>query len=176
MTRSSLPETPRVADDSLVLALGAEGVGNVRVEWDLAALAAAGRDTAAARPFALGGDFDAERWELGRVVSGTLADGRLLAVAALRPRGAAGHGDDAIGGALVRDGEVIVLDEVLLSVEYGPDGEPRRIGLEVYERPHSLPLRIAGDRTGRTAAGDAAFVLRAGGGEGTGLLATLEPG
>jgi hypothetical protein len=164
-----------VADEPLVLELDAGRGGPVRVEWDPAALADAGRDEAAARPFALRGGLDPERWELARVLSGALADGRRLAVAALRPRDAAGHGDDAIGGVVVRDGEVTVLDEVLLSVEYGPDGEARRIGLEVYERPDSLPVRVAGDRSGRSATGDVTFALRAGDVEGSALLATVGP-
>ena len=164
-----------MADRSLVLELAETAGEPVRIEWDLDALGSVGRSDAPERPFELRG-LDSDRWELARVLSAAFADGRLLAIASLRPRDAAGHGEEATGGALVRDGEAATLDEALLSVEYGPDRKPRRLGLELYERPESLPLRIAGDRTGRSGAQDATFELRAGDVEGVALLAMVAPG
>jgi hypothetical protein len=165
-----------VADPTLVLELGARGRNAVRVEWDLGALADIGDDDEPdGRPFRVEGAFDAGRWELARVLSGALDDGRLLAVAALRPRDAHGHGDEAIAGALVRDGERAMLDEVLISVEYGPDGKPRRLGLEIYERPDSLPLRVAGDLIDAATAEEARFELRSEGTEGTATLVVVRP-
>ena len=163
-----------MADRSLVLEL-AEAAGEpVRIAWDLDALGSVAERDAPGRPFELHG-VDPGHWELARVLSAAFADGRLLGIASLRPRDAAGHGEDATGGALVRDGEAAPLDEVLLSVEYGADREPRRLGLEIYERADSLPLRIAGDRTREAGAQDARFELRAGDVEGVALLAVVEP-
>jgi hypothetical protein len=152
-----------------------EGRGKAwAVIWDLSALAAGGG--VEERPFHLSAELDPRRWGLARVLSGALADGRLLAIAALRPAGAAGHGEEVIGGASIRGGEPTRLDEVLLSVEYDGEGEVRRVGLELYERPDSLPLRIAGDRRGGAADGDAILELRAEGVAGSGRLTLLRPG
>ena len=164
-----------MGEDTLALELAAKGREPVRVEWDLAALAGLAARGVGDRPFSVQGGLDATRWELARVFSGAFADGRLLAVAALRPLRAAGHGEDVIAGALVRNGDRTILDEVLLSVEYGPDSEPRRLGLELYEQPDSLPLRVAGDRSGPAGPGGARFELRADGVVGSGLLAVLTP-
>jgi hypothetical protein len=143
------------------------------VEWDLAALAKPDGDE---RPFELA-ELDPGRWELARVFSGALEDGRLVAIAGLRPRGAAGHGEEAIGAALVRDGEPIILDEALVSVEYDPDGAPRRVGLELYETPEALPFRIAADRADAGPGdGDTVLELRADGVRGSGRLSFVQPG
>lgn len=160
-----------MASERLVLELAGKR-GEVRIQWDLPELAGL-RDADRAR-FTVEG-FEARSWELGRILSGAFADGRLLAVAALRPAGAGGHGEEAVAGALVRDGEPVVLDEVLLSVEYAPDGGPRRLGLELYERPDSLPLRVAGDVEGRPAPEQSRFELRVDGVEGAGVLSVIKP-
>lgn len=143
------------------------------VVWDLECLAAI--DDLDRRPFELAADLDGRRWELARIVSGAFEDGRLLAVAAARPRGAAGHGAEAIAGALIRGDEAAVLDEALLSVESDARGRPRRIGLELYETRGSLPLRVAGDRRAADGDGDVLLDLRTDGVAGTGRLTLLRP-
>ena len=35
--------------------------------------------------------------------------------------------------------------EALLSTEYGPDGAPRRLGLELYATEGAIPIRVAAD-------------------------------
>jgi hypothetical protein len=164
-----------MGEGTLVLELAAKRRDSVLIEWDLEALAGITRAGAADLPFTIAGGLDASRWELARVLSGAFADGRLLAIAALRPRRAAGHGEDLVAGALVRNGDRTMLDEVLISVESGPDDEPRRLGLELYEQPDSLPLRVAGDRSGPSGPGGIGFELRADGVRGWGLLAVLTP-
>jgi hypothetical protein len=164
-----------MGEGTLALELAAKRRDSVVVEWDLGALGGITGAGAADLPFAIAGGLDASRWELARVLSGAFADGRLLAVAALRPRRAAGHGEDLVAGALVRNGDRTMLDEVLISVEYGPDDEPRRLGLELYEQPDSLPLRVAGDRSGPAGPGGIGFELRADGVKGWGLLAVVTP-
>jgi hypothetical protein len=124
-----------------------------RIEWDVESLrrlqagaeAAAPEDAGPSWRLATEPDWDAVRalW----LISAGFDDGALLAVAALRPREAEGHDADAVGGVLISaEGDVIRLHEVLLSVEYGPDGSPRRLGLELYEGADGPPIRVAADR------------------------------
>jgi hypothetical protein len=117
-----------------------------------------------------------------RVFSGRLEDGG-LAIAALRPRGAAGHGEEEIAGVLVGDEGVERLDEVLLSTELDRVGAIRRIGLELYRAEGQMPLRIAGDASGSEATPESgvtrtstAFELRAAGVTGAGRLDVLTRG
>jgi hypothetical protein len=99
-------------------------------------------------PWLLDGELDWDEIELIRVLSARFDDGRLLGVAALRPAGAEGHGDDLVVGAIASaDGNIEGLEETLLSVEYAADGLPRRAGLELYRGEGTMPLRAAGDAT-----------------------------
>jgi len=122
-------------------------LGETSISWELPALArlAAG---AADAPWSLEGELA----EGGlRVLSIAGSDGTLLALAALRPPGAAGHGEETVRAVLVRDGQAIELETALLSSEHGPDGVARRVGVELYERSDSLPLRGGGRATGARA-------------------------
>jgi hypothetical protein len=126
----------------------------------------------------LAGELDWDEIKLLRVFSGRLDDGRAIALAALRPAGATGHGDDAVAGVLVSDGQPKALAQALLSTEYGPDEGPRRVGLELYPEDQGLPLRVAGDVTGVDRVAQRtriALKLRAGA-EGIGVLDTVGPG
>jgi len=122
----------------------------VRVEWDieaLAAMAAMAPDATPEPPWGLAADLsDWERWDSLRVVSAAFADGRMLAVAALRPASAEGHGEDLVGGVVVREAEPAAFEEVLLSVQYDEGGQVTRINVEAYEGPDSVALRASGDR------------------------------
>ena len=119
-------------------------------------------------------ELDASRWGLARTLAGAFDDGLLVAVVALRPAGAAGHGEEAVAAVLVREGEPTLVDEALLSVEYDGAGGARRVGLEVYESPDSLPLRIAGDRV--EVEGDRTILaMRVDGVAGRGQLAVIRP-
>jgi hypothetical protein len=120
-------------------------------------------------PWRLDFEPDWSRAEAIRVLSGSFEDGTLLAVAAWRPHGAEGHGDDAVVGALIAaDGEARVMEEVLLSVQLDASGKPSRIGLELYEIEDSIPERVAGD-------GARELRLRMGGVAGRGVLDVLGP-
>jgi hypothetical protein len=143
------------------------------VEWDLDAIGGG----EGGLPFSISPPLERSRWELARVLSAAFDDGVLLALAALRPAGARGHGEEAVAGVVVRDGAPVVVDEALLSVEYDPDGTPRRVGVEIYERPDSLPLRMAGDREAAEPASDeTTFSMRSGEASGTGRLVIVRPG
>jgi hypothetical protein len=134
---------------------------------------------AAEVPWKLSGQLDWDEVEAVRVFSGRLEDGA-IAIAAVRPAGAAGHGEEAIAGVLVNDVGVERLDEVLLSTELDGDGAVRRIGLELYRTDGPMPLRIAGDAIGSETIQDGglsrastAFELRAAGATGSGRLEVL---
>lgn len=119
----------------------------LRFEWRPDRLAELDPDPAAAPVWRLGGELDWDRVERLRVLSARLEGGRLLAIVALRPAGADGHGDELVVGAFGEPGAFEQLHEVLFSTEYGPDGLPSRVGLELYRAPDALPERIAADVT-----------------------------
>jgi hypothetical protein len=154
----------------------------VRFEWAADELAAIDASAPPPEPiWRLGGELDWDVVGAVRVLSARLDDGRLLAIAALRPAGAAGHGEELVAGALGDAESFEQLEETLLSTEYGPDGKPRRIGLELYASEDGLPLRIAGDVTEVASSNSggvervaAALALRGGGISGAGVIDLLE--
>ena len=173
--------------DPLVLELGPADGPALRLEWDVEALreldAAPGHRGAdgALSTWRLDRKPDWERASALRVISASFEDGSLLGVAALRPRGAAGHDADAVGAVLVSaEGEVARLHEALLSTEYGPDDRARRLGLELYEDSTRPPLRVVADRVAdaRQGAGreQTKFRLKMEGISGAGLHELMPPG
>jgi hypothetical protein len=175
------------ARDSLALVLGPADLPVLRVEWDVEALRglnAAPRHpgTGEAGPaWRLDTEPDWQRVSALRVISASFDDGALLAVAALRPRGAPGHDADAVGAILVSaHKEVEEFQDALLSTEYGPDGQARRLGLELYAGFGGPPIRIVADRVADPR-GDAdgeqtALRLRMEGAPGTGLHELIRGG
>ena len=99
-------------------------------------------------PWRIEGQPDWERAEAVRLVWAVFDDGRALALAALRPRGAAGHDHDSVDHYLAEGDDEVALTEGLLSTEYDAEGLVRRIGLELWIEPDSPPLRVAADRQG----------------------------
>ena len=141
------------SSDPLVVELGPAVGPALRVEWDVEALRELSRvarqpGTGEPRPtWRLEREPDWERASALRVISASFDDGALLGVAAVRPRGAAGHDADAVGAVVVSaQGDVAQLHDALLSTEYGPDGKARRLGLELYGDPTGPPIRIVADR------------------------------
>jgi hypothetical protein len=134
--------------DPIAVELGGGLGAATRIEWDpaaLRALASGGGQPAPA--WRLVGGLDRERVGELRVISAGFEDGSLLAVASLRPRGAAGHGADELAAILARpEAEPAEVSEVRLSVEYDAAGQPRRAGLELYADPDAPPVRVAADR------------------------------
>jgi hypothetical protein len=84
----------------------------------------------------------ARRRSIGIVFS----DGGLLALTAVRPAGAGGHGEEEIAAVMCgADGAPVEIAETLLSTEYGPDGVQRRATLELWpDGEDGQPLRGAG--------------------------------
>jgi hypothetical protein len=153
----------------------------LRIDWTSEALAALDPGAPGETPvWRLGGELDWDEVEALRVFSGRLDDGRLLAIAAVRPADAGGHGEEVVAGLLGDSTGFDPLAETLLSTEYGGDGLPGRIGLELYRDGSDLPVRIAGDvtATGASEQGgvrrtSAALALRASGSAGAGILDVL---
>lgn len=81
-----------------------------------------------------------------RSIGIVFADGGLLALSAMRPTQAAGHGEETIAAVLCGpDGAPVDVSETLLSTEYGPDGVQRRVTLELWlDDEDRQPLRGAG--------------------------------
>jgi hypothetical protein len=167
--------------DAVALEFEAPTGEKLRFEWNADELATIDSSAPSPEPiWRLGGELDWDQVEAVRVVSVSLDDGRLVAIAALRPAGAAGHGEELIAGAIGGADSFEQLEQTLLSTEYGPHGEPRRIGLELYASEEGLALRIAGDVTAvatfpaggieRTAA---TLVVRGAGASGSGSLDLL---
>lgn len=83
---------------------------------------------------------------LRRSIGIVFSDGGLLALSAVRPRGASEHGEEQVTAVLCGpDGAPVEVSETLLSTEYGPDGVQRRATLELWtDGEEGQPLRGAG--------------------------------
>lgn len=153
----------------------------LRFEWNPESLERLDSELGESTPWRLDGQLDWDEVELVRVLSARFEDGRLFGLAALRPAGAEGHGEEIVVSALVDgNGQLDAIDETLFSVEYDGSGLPRRVGLELYRGEGSMPLRVAGDviATGGGNGGElertsAAVSLRLTGAAGSGRLDVL---
>ncbi len=120
----------------------------LRFDWDLGRLRSL--DPAVTDPplWRLSGELDWDEVDRVRVLSASYESGSMLTIAAIRPAGVAGHGEEAITG-LVIDPErgPEQLGEVLFSAEHGAEGALERIGLELYRHESGLPIRVAGEPT-----------------------------
>jgi hypothetical protein len=169
---------------SFTLEPGKDG-GVVLLIWNREALGPPGRETGAdeARsPWSVEGEVDWGRAEALRLVSALFEDGRELAVAAIRPRDAAGHDAETLGSHLVEDGEAVAVEEALLSTEYDAGGLPRRLGLELWLDSERPPLRVSADRDGEPRVSGEGIrrqttrmSFRLGGTAGSGLYEVLRP-
>jgi hypothetical protein len=83
---------------------------------------------------------------LRRSIGIVFSDGGLLALSAVRPAGASGHGEETVAAVLCGpDGAPMEASEALLSTEYGEDGVQRRATLELWvDGEEGQPLRGAG--------------------------------
>jgi hypothetical protein len=81
-----------------------------------------------------------------RAIGIAFSDGGLLALSAVRPQAADGHGEELLAAVLCGpDGAPVEVAETLLSTEYGPDGVQRRATLELWvDGDEGQPLRGAG--------------------------------
>lgn len=100
------------------------------------------------------------RSQLLRYVCGWLPRGEGFALVAIRPRRAAGHGDERVTATVFSGGESQPVAESRLSTTYAEAGRPVRATLELWpaeeedrdqrgeEQPAKYPRRAAGEATG----------------------------
>jgi len=83
---------------------------------------------------------------LRRAIGIVFSDGGLLAVTSALPAGAREHGEEEVAAVLCDpDAAPVTFDEALISTEYGEDGVPRRVSLELWpDAENGQPLRGAG--------------------------------
>ncbi|MGI9019580.1 MAG: hypothetical protein ACR2G3_02575 [Solirubrobacterales bacterium] len=142
--------------ETLRLELGA----GAAVEWDLAELmhAADAADPQAPPAWELHEEPDWERISSLRLVVGAVGE-QALAAAVARPAASSDHGMDGVALALVSAEGADQADEVLLSTEYDSEGAIRRLGIEIW-LASGAGKRIAADRVGEAATGEAAGLRR----------------
>lgn len=89
---------------------------------------------------------DWQRIELSRTLGVWLEDELGVALASVRPRGAAGH-EDEVFSAFLLDAEATPIDDPRLSTTIDANGRQLRAGLELWveEEGEQAPLRAAGD-------------------------------
>ena len=63
---------------------------------------------------------------------------------ARRPRGAGGHGEELVRAAMVKDGELLEIEDARLSTVYDGDGRQRSAGLELWPIGEEFPRRGSG--------------------------------
>src|SRR5256885_9099119 len=137
--------------DRLSLALEPADGSALGVEWDedvLRGLGAARQAAAgeAPRAWQLEREPDWERTSALRLISAVFDDGALLGVAALRPRGAAGHDADAVAALLVSAaGDLSRPHEAPLSPRDGPGRPPPRPGLGPFRGAPGPPIPVVAD-------------------------------
>lgn len=89
-----------------------------------------------------------EHGQIRRSVGIVFSDGGLLALTAVRPAGADGHGEEVSAVMCDPDGAPVEVSEALLSTEYGADGVQRRATLELWTDEETNPLRGSGSSIG----------------------------
>jgi hypothetical protein len=90
---------------------------------------------------------DWERIALARTVSAWFEDGTGVALAGVRPEGAAGHAHEIVGASLLGSEAVTPIAEPLLSTTLDGDGRQRHASLELWEErsEDAYPHRAAGE-------------------------------
>jgi hypothetical protein len=81
-----------------------------------------------------------------RDISAWFAAGEGVVLTALRPRGAKGHDVDEVTATVFEEGTALPVADPRLSTTYTPDGDPRRISLELWldDEEAQYPRRFAG--------------------------------
>jgi hypothetical protein len=82
-------------------------------------------------------------------------DEALLVIAARGEPGAAGHGDEQAGGWLIQGEDVTAYEESLISTQYEGEGDPTRIGLELWPADADQTSRAAATRVSGSLLGGA---------------------
>jgi hypothetical protein len=79
-----------------------------------------------------------------RLVSAVFDDEHAVVLAARRPRGAIGHGQELVVAHLLAGGELFGVEEARLSTVYDAHGRQRSVGLELWLPGEDFPRRASG--------------------------------
>jgi hypothetical protein len=79
-----------------------------------------------------------------RSVSALLDEEHAFLAVARRPRGAHGHGEERVVGALIEAGELLSVDDTRISTVYDGEGRQRSAGLELWLPGEDFPRRGSG--------------------------------
>ena len=85
-----------------------------------------------------------EELDAVRSVSALVDDGHALLALARRPRGSVGHGQELVVARLLRDGELLGVEEARISTVYDGEGRQRSAGLELWLPGEDFPRRGSG--------------------------------
>ena len=91
---------------------------------------------------------EAPRWDeldAVRSLSALVDERNALFALALRPRGAQGHGEELVHAALIKDGELLRIEDARISTVYDGDGRQRSAGLELWPVGEEFPRRGSGE-------------------------------
>ena len=80
-----------------------------------------------------------------RSISALLDERNALLALGRRPRGALGHGEERVAAALLREGELIAVEDARISTVYDGAGRQRSAGLELWLPGEELPRRGSGN-------------------------------
>ena len=89
------------------------------------------------------GSLDWGRLELWRSLYASSGEAAVL-LAAVRPRGSAGHAQELTTARLLEQGTPVELENVRLSTVYSADRLPSKAGLELFRTGDELPRRAGG--------------------------------
>ena len=87
------------------------------------------------------------RWEeldALRSVSVLVDEDYAMLAMARRPRGAPGHGEEVVRAGLIRDGELLEIEDARISTVYDGDGRQRSAGLELWPVGEDFSRRGSG--------------------------------
>jgi hypothetical protein len=90
---------------------------------------------------------EAPRWDeldAVRSLSALVDENNAVFAVARRPRGAAGHGDELVRAAVLKDGESLEIEEARISTVYDGDGRQRSAGLELWPVGEEFSRRGSG--------------------------------
>lgn len=100
-------------------------------------------------------DLEVARFASARDLSAFFASNEGLVLSALRPRRASGHDHDRLSAVIFEPDVVIEVAEPRLSTTYAADGQPARVGLELWidagEDGEQYPRRAAAEVLGARA-------------------------
>jgi hypothetical protein len=97
------------------------------------------------------GELELSALDSGRDISAWFGAGEGVVLTALRPRGAKGHDADEVTATVFEEGTALPVADPRLSTTYTPDGDPRRISLELWldDEEAQYPRRFAGTAAAR---------------------------